>query len=48
MKTLVEQFMEEQGLPMSPNFKKMDMDGWIRWRQGKEKYPEAEEWAKEV
>lgn len=34
-KTLVEQFMEERGLPMSPKFKRQSTKEYIQWRQGK-------------
>ena len=47
-KTEVEKFMEEQGNPMSPNFKKMDLNRWILWRQGKVQDKEFEEWAKDA
>ena len=46
-KTEVEKFMEEQGKPMSPNFKKVNLNRWILWRQGKVQDKEFEIDAKE-
>lgn len=48
MKTLVEQFMEEQGKEMPPQFKRMDMERWMAWRRGEVKDNEFEEWAKDA
>lgn len=42
MRTLVEQFMEEQGLPMPKNFKRQSLEEYVQWRQGKVKNAEFE------
>lgn len=42
MKTLVEQFMEKEGKPMSPNFKIQSLEEYVLWRQGKIKNEEFE------
>lgn len=41
-KTLVELFMEEQGLPMPPKFKRQSTKDYILWRQGKVESKEFE------
>ena len=48
MKTVVEQWMEEHGYKMSPNFKKQDIYKWIQWRQGKVEDKEFEADGKRV
>ena len=42
MKTLVEKFMEEQGLPMPKNFKVQSLEEYVQWRQGKVRNAEFE------
>lgn len=42
MKTEVEKFMEEQGLPMPKNFKRQDWKMWPAWRRGEVKNAEFE------